>query len=77
MTISEASSRIGITCDTLRYYEKIGLVEPVARLNGGRRSYSESDCVFQFPSVVGTGLFYRQRQKYETECHWSGHGCID
>ncbi len=29
--------------DTLRYYERIGLIEPPVRDSGGRRSYSEED----------------------------------
>jgi DNA-binding transcriptional MerR regulator len=32
-----------LSIDTLRYYERIGLVDPPARDSGGRRSYSEED----------------------------------
>jgi DNA-binding transcriptional MerR regulator len=32
-----------LSIDTLRYYERIGLVEPPARDSGGRRSYSDDD----------------------------------
>lgn len=39
LPIAEVSALTGVTPDTLRYYERIGLVE-VARDRGGRRSYS-------------------------------------
>ena len=31
MTISEVSEKYGLTPDTLRYYERIGLIPPVPR----------------------------------------------
>ena len=39
MKISEISSRSGLSIDTLRFYEKIGLIDPPARDPGGRRVY--------------------------------------
>lgn len=41
--IAQAAERSGLSIDTLRYYERIGLVEPPARDSGGRRSYSDED----------------------------------
>lgn len=43
VSIAEASARTGLTIDTLRYYERIGLIDPPARDSGGRRSYLEPD----------------------------------
>ena len=43
MTIKEVSERFGVSTDTLRYYERIGLIPPVARTSGGIRDYTESD----------------------------------
>ncbi|MFV0336915.1 MAG: MerR family transcriptional regulator [Chthoniobacterales bacterium] len=43
MTISEVCLATGFTADTLRYYEKIGLIPPVKRSSGGKRDYSEKD----------------------------------
>jgi DNA-binding transcriptional MerR regulator len=40
---AEASERTGLSLDTLRYYERLGLFGPVARTAGGRRIYSDSD----------------------------------
>lgn len=42
-SIGTAAANIGITPDTLRYYEKIGLVPHPARNAGGRRVYREKD----------------------------------
>ena len=42
MTIGEVSKKFDITEDTLRYYEKIGLIRDVKRKNG-IRSYNEND----------------------------------
>jgi len=42
-SIGEMALRSGLTRDTLRYYEKIGLMVRVARDSGGRRSYGRRD----------------------------------
>ena len=44
MTISEVSEKYGLPADTLRYYEKVGLIPPVTRKESGVRDYSEQDC---------------------------------
>ena len=44
MTISEVSKKYDITADTLRYYERIGLIPPVPRTKSGLRDYDESSC---------------------------------
>ncbi len=44
MTISEVSKKYNISADTLRYYERVGLLPNVARTSGGIRNYSENDC---------------------------------
>lgn len=43
MTIREVSGRYDITQDTLRYYERVGMIPPVTRTAGGIRDYSEED----------------------------------
>lgn len=42
MTIAEVSERFGTSPDTLRYYERVGLIPPVGR-KSGIRDYDESD----------------------------------
>ena len=44
MTIAEVSKKFGLTADTLRYYERIGLIPPVKRSSSGIRNYDETDC---------------------------------
>lgn len=44
MTIAEVSRKYDITPDTLRYYERIGLIPPVPRTRGGIRDYDEESC---------------------------------
>lgn len=43
MTIAEVSKKFGLTADTLRYYERIGLLPSVRRTSGGIREYSDED----------------------------------
>jgi DNA-binding transcriptional MerR regulator len=43
MKIAEVSERHDISSDTLRYYERIGLIPPVHRNNSGIRDYNELD----------------------------------
>lgn len=44
MTIAEVSRKYGISADTLRYYEKIGLIPRVGRNKSGIRNYNDEDC---------------------------------
>lgn len=44
MTISEVSEKYGLSPDTLRYYEKAGLIPPVHRKENGIRDYTPEDC---------------------------------
>ncbi|MBM6613535.1 MerR family transcriptional regulator [Desemzia sp. RIT804] len=43
MNIAKASQISGVSPDTLRYYEKIGLVPSVERTKNGNRNYGEDD----------------------------------
>jgi DNA-binding transcriptional MerR regulator len=43
MKIAEVSERYCISADTLRYYERIGLIPPVNRNGTGIRDYNEMD----------------------------------
>lgn len=44
MKISEVSKKYDIPVDTLRYYEKAGLLPSVQKNSSGIRDYSETDC---------------------------------
>ncbi len=43
MTIKEVSEKYDLTPDTLRYYEKIGLIAKVPRNKSGIRNYGEKE----------------------------------
>lgn len=44
MTITEVSKKYGLSADTLRYYERVGLIPKVNRNKSGIRDYTERDC---------------------------------
>ena len=44
MTIAEASRTYGLSADTLRYYERVGLIPRVPRTKSGIRDYDEASC---------------------------------
>ncbi len=44
MTIAQVAREFQLTPDTLRYYERIGLLPNVGRTAGGIRDYSQEDC---------------------------------
>ncbi|KAB2967173.1 MerR family transcriptional regulator [Zoogloea sp.] len=43
LSINEVAARTGLSAHTLRYYERAGLIAPVARAPGGQRRYATSD----------------------------------
>lgn len=43
MTIKEVSEKYNITQDTLRYYERVGMIPTVTRTSGGIRDYQPED----------------------------------
>jgi len=44
MRITEVSKKYDLTQDTLRYYERIGLIPGVNRKKSGVRNYNDEDC---------------------------------
>lgn len=65
-TIAEVADRSGLSADTLRYYEKIGLIDPPTRDSGGRRTYSEQDLswVAFLLRLRSTGMPIRMMKEY-------------
>jgi DNA-binding transcriptional MerR regulator len=43
MNVTEFSKRVGLSPHTVRYYDKIGLLDDIHRLSNGHRSFSEKD----------------------------------
>ncbi len=44
MTISEVAKKYNLSADTIRYYERIGLIPRVNRNASGIRDFTENDC---------------------------------
>jgi DNA-binding transcriptional MerR regulator len=66
-TIAEAASTTGLTPDTLRYYERDGLMlRPVDRSATGHRRYSERDLTWiqLINCLRGTGMPIRDVRRY-------------
>ena len=71
MTIKEVSEKFKISQDTLRYYERVGLIPPVSRTASGIRNYQESDlgwvehagCILQLYEVHAIIHTYRKRRQ--------------
>ena len=68
MTITEVSKKYDLTADTLRYYERIGLIPSVNRNASGIRDYTEEDCnwVHFIKCMRGAGLSIEVLVEYET-----------
>jgi DNA-binding transcriptional MerR regulator len=39
----QVCEKTGFSLDTIRYYEKIGLLAPISRTTGGRRRFTDTD----------------------------------
>jgi DNA-binding transcriptional MerR regulator len=65
-SIAQAAESSGLSIDTLRYYERIGLVEPPARDTGGRRAYSDDDLTWLsfLTKLRTTGMPIRMMREY-------------
>lgn len=44
MTIKEVSEKYNISADTIRYYERIGLIPPIPRKTNGIRDFDQESC---------------------------------
>jgi DNA-binding transcriptional MerR regulator len=67
LSIADASERTGLTPDTLRYYEKDGLMlHPVGRSATGHRRYSETDLrwIQLITRLRATGMPIRDVRRY-------------
>jgi DNA-binding transcriptional MerR regulator len=66
LTIRECAAATGTTPDTLRYYEKIGLLSRIARKRNGHRSFSADDVrwISFLRRLHDTGMPIRHMQQY-------------
>jgi DNA-binding transcriptional MerR regulator len=65
-SIAQAAERSGLSIDTLRYYERIGLIDPPARDAGGRRAYADEDLRWLefLTKLRTTGMPIRMMREY-------------
>ena len=65
-TIEEAARRTGVSTHTLRYYERIGLLEPIGRASSGHRRYTDDDLgTVNFLTLLRqTGMPIRRMQRF-------------
>lgn len=67
LTIAAAADELGISTDTLRYYERDGLLlRPVPRTSSGHRSYGEPDLrwITLVTRLRATGMPIREVRRY-------------
>jgi DNA-binding transcriptional MerR regulator len=65
-SVGEAAERTGFSIDTLRYYERLGLLVSVSRDVGGRRRYTPDDLEWLglLSCLRGTGMPIREMQEF-------------
>src|SRR5689334_11482192 len=65
LTIQEVAQITGLSEYTLRYYERVGLLDPIDRANSGHRRYGAADLEWlQFLIFLrATGMSIRQMQE--------------
>ena len=65
-TIAQVATLSGLSAHTLRYYERIGLLDPVARVHGGQRRYDAKDLAWLafLQRLRATGMPIRDMQRY-------------
>ncbi|MCI2419087.1 MerR family transcriptional regulator [Saccharopolyspora sp. K220] len=66
LQVGEAAEHCGVSANALRYYERVGLLEPVERDAGGRRRYDEQT-IAQAVFVIRmrqTGMTIRTLREY-------------
>ena len=73
ISIDEVAQRMGISKDTLRYYEKEGLLPPIKKGANGHRRYTEDDMgwVRTLQLLRGTGMPIREMKEF-VALTWAG-----
>ena len=66
LSVAEAAEASGLSVHTLRYYERVGLLEPVRRNESGHRRYEPADLerISFLTKLRGTGMPIREVRRY-------------
>ena len=76
---AQAVELTGFSLDTLRYYERIGLIEPIHRAAGGHRRYTEDDLEWLdiLRCLRGTGMPIAQMKQFADQVRAGTHTYAD
>ena len=75
LTLQEAAECVGLSIDTLRYYERAGLLKGVVRTIGGQRRYDQANLngIIFVTKMRATGMPIRRiREYFEAEVQPDG-----
>src|SRR4051812_2502787 len=77
LRIGELAARSGVSADTIRYYERIGLMPRAARTSGGYREYNEAsvDRVRFVQNALRFGFSLKQVAAFLGVRHAGGTPC--
>jgi|GEM_PF-430422 len=77
LSIQEAAQETGLGPDTLRYYERIGLIDRIERADNGHRQYCEQDIVWInfLKQLRATGMSIAQMKEF-AQLRRDGDGSI-
>ena len=66
LTIQQVAEATGLTVHTLRYYERVGLIHPIGRMDNTHRRYTEADVgwINFLNKLRATGMSIQQMQRY-------------
>lgn len=66
LTIQQVAAATGLSVYTLRYYERVGLIHPIGRLDNTHRRYTEWDVGWLdfLTKLRKTGMSIQQMQRY-------------
>ena len=66
LSIDQVAERMGISKHTLRYYEREGLLHPIAKGSNGHRRYTEDDLgwISFLQLLRGTGMPIREMKSF-------------
>lgn len=66
LTIQQVAEQTGLSAHTLRYYERIGLIHPVERLDNGHRRYNDADLgwINLLKHLRATGMSIERMKQY-------------
>jgi DNA-binding transcriptional MerR regulator len=72
-TIQEAAEITGMSAHTLRYYERIGLIQPIGRVSSGHRRYAQEDLgwIEFLKKLRATGMPIQEMKQY-ADLMWQG-----